>query len=75
MGVFVKGKKVVTDTRTYAFADAGLAEKFINCLVSMDEISSCKEVPAVTVTERPVMRLNLWTKLFYLFQQTSGGQA
>lgn len=76
MGVFVKGKIVVTDTRIYEFADASLAEKFINCLVSMDEISSCKQVPAVTVTDRPGNAFsNLWAKLFYIFQQTSGGQA
>lgn len=53
MCVFVKGKIVVTDTKIYEFADHSLAEKFINCLVDEDEISSCKQVPAVSITTKP----------------------
>lgn len=53
MCVFIKGKIVVTDTKIYEFADHSLAEKFINCLVDEDEISSCKKVPAVNITTKP----------------------
>ncbi|MFC3111251.1 hypothetical protein ACFQAT_05650 [Undibacterium arcticum] len=73
MCVFVKGKIVETDTKIYEFSDQSLAEKFINCLVNMDENSSCKQVPAVTITAKPGNPFsNLWAKVSYVFQQASG---
>ena len=73
MSVLVKGKIVVTDTKIYEFANPNLAETFINCLVNMDEISSCRLVPAVKVTAKPGNALySLWAKASYVFQQVSG---
>lgn len=73
MCIFIKGKIVVTDTKIYEFADHNLAEKFISCLVNMDEISSCKRVPAVHISAKPINTFsNRWAKVFYIFQKVSG---
>jgi hypothetical protein len=73
MCVFIRGKIVVTDAKIYEFADHSLAEKFINCLVNMDEISSCKQVPAVHISAKPIDTFsNRWDKVFYIFQKVSG---
>ena len=76
MGVMVQGKVVTTDTRIYEFADASVAEKFINCLVSMDELASCQQVPAVSVTARPGNVFSGWrARLSNIVQQLSGRPA
>ena len=73
MCVFIKGKIVVTDTKIYEFANHDLAEKFINCLVDMDEISSCKQVPAVNMSAKPGNGFfNRWAKVFNFSQKVPG---
>lgn len=72
MCVFIKGKIVETDTRIYEFADPDLAEKFINCLLEIDEISSCNQVPAVNITAKPINAFsNRWAKVGSIFSRSS----
>ena len=64
MAVFIKGKVVVTDSKIYEFANPSLAEQFIDCMVGMDELSSCGRVPAVKVSARPESAIaSLWAKV------------
>ncbi|WP_025917488.1 hypothetical protein [Herminiimonas sp. CN] len=65
MCVFIIGKVVETDAGIYEFADLDLAEKFINCLIDTDEISACKQVPAVNTSAKPDNTFfNRWAKVF-----------
>lgn len=73
MCVFINGKIVVTDTQIYEFADHHLAEEFINCLVDMDEISSCQQVPAVNISAKPGNAFSgRWAKVFCISRHVSG---
>ena len=73
MCVFIKGKMVETDTKIYEFANPDMAEEFINCLIDMDEILSCRQVPAVNISAKHGNTFaGRWTKVFNISGKVPG---